>query len=145
MSDLKNQEKSTKEIVNVAEILEVIKSLSVAKINELTELIKEEFNITGDITSAPTAAVSADEEENKEEKKAVNVSVKIDDIGANKIPVYKLVSGWIKEIKGEDANMIKVKGMIEKDGIILQNIASDKAESIKKELESKGAKASILN
>jgi ribosomal protein L7/L12 len=40
--------------------------------------------------------------------------------------------------------MIKVKGMIEKDGIILQNIPSDKAESVKKELETKGAKASIM-
>jgi ribosomal protein L7/L12 len=91
MSEIKNQEKNN-ETVNVNEILESIKKLSVAKINELTELIKEEFNIKGDVNVAPSSASEEDKEE-KEEKKTINVSVKIDEIGANKIPIYKLVSG----------------------------------------------------
>jgi len=64
--------------------------------------------------------------------------------GASIVPVLGDIVTAVKELKGEDITKIQAKKLAEGgEQIILANIPRDKAESVKKQLEEKGAKVEI--
>jgi large subunit ribosomal protein L7/L12 len=132
--------KSSKE---VSEIKESIKKLNVGQVSELIEGLKEDYNIQETAIVQPTAATQEGE---KSEEKGGNVSLKLVKIeeGANKVQIYKEIMNIIKEQKGETVNLIQAKSLVEKeDKIILENIARDKVEVVKKQLKDKGVEVEI--
>ncbi|MEG7978388.1 MAG: ribosomal protein L7/L12 [Mollicutes bacterium UO1] len=124
----------------VSEIRANIKKLNLGQVSELIDSLKEEFNIQEQAVVQSTAASASE----KIEEKGGNVSLKLLEIGANRIQIYKEIVNIIKEQKGEVISPIQAKSIADKeDKIILENIAKDKAEAIKKQLEEKGAKVEI--
>src|SRR4051812_33747465 len=117
----------------IGEILKGIGGLNLGQISQLIEEIKKEYNIE-ETAIVQTGNVQSSE---KVEEKSSNVSVKIVDIGAQKIPIYKVIIDLV-----EGLNIIEAKKLTEK-GAILENVSREKAEEAKKLLEEKGAKVEI--
>src|SRR4051812_20479891 len=117
----------------IGEILEGIGGLNLEQISQLIGKIKEKYNIE------ETAILQTTDVQNSEkvEEKVGNVSVKLVDIGSQKIPIYKVIIDLV-----EGLNIIEAKKLAEK-GLILENISREKAEEAKKLLEEKGAKVEI--
>jgi ribosomal protein L7/L12 len=114
-------------------ILKGIGGLNLGQISQLIDEIKKEYNIE-ETAIVQTTGVQTSE---KVEEKSSNVSVKLVDIGAQKIPIYKVIIDLV-----EGLNIIEAKKLAEK-GVILENVSQEKAEEAKKLLEEKGAKVEI--
>ena len=127
----------------VSEIKESIKKLNLGQVSELIEGLKTDYNIQETAVVQPTAA---SQENEKSEEKGGNVSLKIVKIeeSANKLQIYKEIMNIVKEQKGETINLVQAKNLVEKeDKIILEDIARDKVEVVKKELKGKGVEVEI--
>ena len=125
----------------IKRIVEEIGGLNSAKLNELINEIKKEYNIqeTAVIQTAGSGQVNEETEE-----KSSNVSLKLLDIGSQKIPVFNVIKSAVKEFTGNDISIMDAKKLAEKEGgVIWGDIARGKAEEIKKQLEEKGAKVEI--
>jgi ribosomal protein L7/L12 len=129
----------------VSEIKSKIKELNLGQISELIEGLKVDYNIQE--TAVVQSAVTTQESEKSEEKNS-NVSIKLVEMGSEKIKIWKEIVNIVKEQKGEVINPIHAKKLTEKeDKIILEDIPRDKAEGekgIKKRLEDLGAKVEIV-
>jgi len=126
----------------ISEIKESIKKLNLGQVSELIDSLKEEFNIQEQAVIQPAASAEASD---KAEEKGGNVSLKLVELGSERVAIYKEIVNIIKEQKGESISPIQAKKLTEKeDKIILAEVASDKAEAIKKQLEAKGAKVEII-
>ena len=103
-------------------------------IKKMKSWIKEKYNIE------ETAIVQTSEAQSSEkvEEKASNVSLKLVDIGTQKIPIYNVIKDLVEGVN----NIIEAKKLAEK-GLILENVSREKAEEAKKLLEEKGAKVEI--
>src|SRR5438270_7133353 len=133
MTEIKNHQE-------INEIIEKIDKINLGKVSELIDSLKEKYNIKEDVVMQATTASTGE----KAEEKGGNVSLKLVEIGANKFQIYKEIVSIVKEEKNEDIGPVQAKNLVEKeDKIILENIARDKAEVIKKRLEEKGAKVEI--
>ena len=127
----------------VSEIKESIKKLNLGQVSELIEGLKTDYDIQETAIVQPTAA---SQENEKSEEKGGNVSLKIVKIeeSANKLQIYKEIMNIVKEQKGETINLVQAKNLVEKeDKIILEDIARDKVEVVKKELKGKGVEVEI--
>jgi len=125
----------------VNEIKEKISKLNLGQVSELIDSIKQEYNIQEQAVVQSVATTPTSE---KSEEKGNNVSVKLLDLGTQKVQIYNIVKSAIKELTEKEINIIEAKKITEKeDKIILENIAKEKAEIIKKQLEEKGAKVEI--
>jgi len=128
----------------VSEVGEKIEKWNVGKISELVEWIKKKFNIQEQAVVQATTT----QENTKPEEKSSNVSIKLVEIGSEKIKVWKEIVNIYKEQKNETITAVQAKKLTEKeDKVILEDIPRDKAEGekgIKKRLEDLGAKVEVI-
>ncbi|MBO1734272.1 MAG: 50S ribosomal protein L7/L12 [Coprobacter sp.] len=114
---------------------EQLVNLTVKEVNELAQILKEEYNIepaaAAVAVAAPAAAGAA-----AEEKSAFDVVLKA--AGANKLAIVKLV----KELTG--LGLKEAKDLV--DGApsnIKEGLAKAEAEALKKQLEEAGAEVEL--
>ena len=115
------------------ELIESIKSLTVLELADLVKALEEEFGVSAAapvaVAAAPAAASAADEVEEQTE-----FTVTIQDVGANKINVIKVV----RELTS--LGLREAKELVESAPVsVRENIAKDDAEDTKKKLEEVGA------
>ena len=120
--------------MTTAEIIEVIKGLSVLELNDLVKACEEEFGVSaaaGVVVAAAGPAAAAEEEKTE-------FDVELTEVGAEKVKVIKVV----REATG--LGLKEAKDLVDNAPKIVKE-AADKAtaESIKKSLEEVGAKVTL--
>ena len=117
---------------DVKKIAEELVKLTVLEVNELKNVLKDEYGIE---PAAPVAAVAAAPADGgaaaADEKSEYNVVLK--DAGAQKIAVIKAV----KEATG--LGLGEAKAIVDAGGVVKEKVAKDEAEALKKALEEAGA------
>ena len=117
---------------DVKKIAEELVKLTVLEVNELKNVLKDEYGIE---PAAAVAAVAAAPAEGgaaaADEKSEFNVVLK--DAGAQKIAVIKAV----KEATG--LGLGEAKAIVDAGGVVKEKVAKDEAEALKKALEEAGA------
>jgi len=125
-------------MADLKEFAEQLVNLSVKDVNELANILKEEYGIEPAAAAAPVmvAGAAGGEEGGAEEKTAFDVVLKA--AGASKLAVVKLV----KELTG--LGLKEAKELV--DGApkaIKEGVAKDEAEGLKKQLEEAGAEVEL--
>ena len=120
--------------MTTAEIIEVIKGLSVLELNDLVKACEEEFGVSA---AAGVAVVAAGGEAAAAEEKS-EFDVELTEVGAEKIKVIKIV----REITG--LGLKEAKEAV--DGapkVLKEGVAKEEAEAMKAKLEEVGAKVTL--
>ena len=121
--------------VTKEEIIEALKEMPALELSELVHDLEEVFGVSAAapvaVAAAAPAAAAAEEEEKTE------FDVNLDDFGAQKIAVIKVVR------KLTNLGLKEAKEAVEKKGTLLQGVKKEEAEAAKKELEEAGATVSI--
>jgi large subunit ribosomal protein L7/L12 len=104
-----------------------LKEMTILEVKELVDAMKEEFGVDPSAVSAAPAAATAAEE------KPSTQTVVLKSAGGNKIAVIKI----IKEVTG--LGLVEAKGVADNGGNIKENIPTEEAEALKKQLEEAGA------
>lgn len=115
---------------------EQLVSLTVKEVNELAQILKDEYGIEPAAAAVAVAAASADAPAAAAEKTSFDVILK--EAGASKLAVVKLV----KDLTG--LGLKEAKDLV--DGApkeLKAGVAKDEAESLKKQLEEAGAVVEI--
>ena len=120
--------------MTTAEIIEVIKGLTVLELNDLVKACEEEFGVSaaaGVVVAAGAAAGEAAEEKTE-------FDVELTEIGPNKVKVIKVV----REVTG--LGLKEAKDVVESAPKVVKEQA-DKAtaDEIKAKLEAEGAKVTL--
>jgi large subunit ribosomal protein L7/L12 len=123
-------------MADIKALAEQLVNLTVKEVNELAQILKEEYNIEPAAAAATVVAASAAVAEVAEEKTQFDVILK--NAGAQKLAVVKLVkeltSLGLKEAKElVDAAPKPIK----------EAVTKDEAESLKKQLEEAGAEVEV--
>ena len=119
-------------MADIKKIIEDVKAMTVVELNDLVKAIEEEFGVSAAAmaVAAPAAGAAAAEEEKTE------FNVVLEDVGANKIAVIKVV----REITG--LGLAESKAMAETaNAVIKEGIAKEAAEEMVKKFAEAGAKA----
>ena len=120
--------------MTTAEIIEVIKGLSVLELNDLVKACEEEFGVSaaaGVVVAAAGGDAAAAEEKD-------SFDVELTDVGANKVKVIKVV----RDCTG--LGLKEAKDVVDGAPKILKEGASkEEAEDIKAKLEAEGAKVTL--
>lgn len=119
--------------MDIKQFIEDIKGMSVLELNDLVKAIEEEFGVSAAAAVVAGPAAGAEAAPAAEEKTEFNVVLK--EIGAEKVKVIKAV----KDITG--AGLIEAKGLVEKCGVIKENVAKEEAEKMVETLKAAGATA----
>ncbi len=123
--------------MTVDEIIECVNGLSVLELVELKDKLQEQWGVTA---AAPVvvAAGAGDSEETAEEEQ-VSFTVKLADIGPEKIQVIKAV----REITS--LGLKEAKELVESapDAKLGEEVTKEEAENIKAKLEEQGATVEI--
>lgn len=116
---------------------EQLVNLTVKEVNELAEILKDEYGIEPAAAAAPVmVAGGADGGEAAEEKSTFDVVLKA--AGGSKLAVVKLV----KELTG--LGLKEAKELVDSaPKAIKEGIAKDEAEALKKSLEEAGAEVEL--
>lgn len=123
-------------MADIAKLIEQIDSLTVLELNELVKALEEKYGVSAAAPVAVAAAPAAGEAAPAaEEKTEFNVVLK--DFGANKIPVIKLV----REITG--LGLAEAKALVEKLGVIKENVPKADAEKMVASFKEAGATAAM--
>ena len=120
-------------MADIAKFIEEIKGMTVMELNSLVKAIEEEFGVSAAAVVAAGPVAGAEAAPAVEEKTEFNVVLK--EIGAEKVKVIKAV----KDITG--AGLIEAKGLVEKCGVIKENVAKEEAEKMVETLKAAGATA----
>ena len=120
-------------MADIAKMIEEIKGMTVMELNSLVKAIEEEFGVSAGAVVAAGPVAGAEAAPAAEEKTEFNVVLK--EIGAEKVKVIKAV----KDITG--AGLIEAKGLVEKCGVIKENVAKEEAEKMVETLKAAGATA----
>ena len=120
-------------MADIAKFIEEIKGMTVMELNSLVKAIEEEFGVSAAAVVAAGPAAGAEAAPAVEEKTEFNVVLK--EIGAEKVKVIKAV----KDITG--AGLIEAKGLVEKCGVIKENVPKEEAEKMVETLKAAGATA----
>ena len=121
--------------MTTAEIIEVIKGLSVLELNDLVKACEEEFGVSA-AAGVVVAAAGGDGAAAGEEKTDFNVE--LTEVGPNKVKVIKVV----REVTG--LGLKEAKEVV--DGapkIVKEGAEKAEAEDIKAKLEAEGAKVTL--
>ena len=111
-------------------------NLSVKEVNELAQILKEEYGIEPAAAAVAVAAGPAAGAPAAEEKTAFDVVLKA--AGANKLQVVKLV----KELTG--LGLKEAKEMVDgAPSVVKEGLAKADAEGLKKQLEEVGAEVEL--
>ncbi len=115
---------------------EQLVNLTVKEVNELAQILKEEYGIEPAAAAVAVAAGPAAGAEAVEEKTSFDVVLK--SAGAGKLAVVKLV----KELAG--LGLKEAKELVDAaPSVIKEGIAKDEAEALKKALEEGGAEVEL--
>ena len=115
---------------------EQLDNLSVKEVNELAQILKEEYGIEPAAAAVAVAAGPAAGAPAAEEKTAFDVVLKA--AGANKLQVVKLV----KELTG--LGLKEAKEMVDgAPSVVKEGMAKADAEGLKKQLEEVGAEVEL--
>ena len=121
--------------MTTAEIIEVIKGLTVLELNDLVKACEEEFGVSA-AAGVVVAAAGAGAGEAAEEKDEFNVE--LTEVGPNKVKVIKVV----REVTG--LGLKEAKDVVDGAPKMLKEGASKaEAEDIKTKLEAEGAKVTL--
>ena len=120
-------------MADIAKFIEEIKGMTVMELNSLVKAIEEEFGVSAAAVVAAGPAAGAEAAPAAEEKTEFNVVLK--EVGAEKVKVIKAV----KDITG--AGLIEAKGLVEKAGVIKENVPKEEAEKMVEALKAAGATA----
>ena len=120
-------------MADIAKFIEEIKGMTVMELNSLVKAIEEEFGVSAAAVVAAGPVAGAEAAPAAEEKTEFNVVLK--EIGAEKVKVIKAV----KDITG--AGLIEAKGLVEKCGVIKENVPKEEAEKMVETLKAAGATA----
>ena len=126
-------------MADLKEFAEQLVNLTVKEVNELADILKEEYGIepaAAAVAVAGPAAGGADGGEAAEEKTEFDVILKA--AGASKLAVVKLV----KELTG--LGLKEAKDIVDSaPKAVKEGISKDEAEGIKKSLEEAGAEVEL--
>ena len=118
---------------------EQLVSLNIKEVNELAEILKEEYGIEPAAMSAPVVmagGADSDSAEAAEEKNSFDVVLK--SVGPSKLAIVKLV----KEMTG--LGLKEAKGLVDDaPKPIKEGVPKDEAESLKSRLEEAGAEIEL--
>ena len=115
---------------------EQLVNLLVKEVNELAQILKEEYGIEPAAAAVAVAAAPGAAAEAAEEKSAFDVVLK--NAGASKLAVVKLV----KELTG--LGLKEAKDMVDgAPSVIKEGLAKADAEGLKKQLEEAGAEVEL--
>ena len=113
------------------EFINSLNEMSILEIKELVDAMKEEFGVDPSAVSAAPAASAAVAEGPSTQ------TVVLKSAGGNKIAVIKI----IKEVTG--LGLVEAKGVADNGGNIKENIPTEEAEALKKQLEEAGAEIEL--
>ena len=123
-------------MADVKAIAEELVNLTVKEVNELAQVLKDEYGIEPAAAAVAVAAAGAGEGAAAEEKTSFDVV--LTDVGATKLQVVKAV----KEACG--LGLKEAKTLVEgAPATIKEGISKDEAESLKKAIEEAGAKVEL--
>jgi len=124
-------------MADLKKLAEELVNLTVKEVNELADIMKEEYGIEPAAAAVAVAAPGAgDGGEGQEEKTEFDVILKSP--GSSKLAVVKLV----KELTG--LGLKEAKGVVDSaPAPIKEGISKDEAEGIKKSLEEAGAEVEL--
>lgn len=122
----------------VESVLEILKGMNALQLSELKKGIETTFGVTAAVAvasgggaAAPAAPVEAVEEKN-------SFKVKLDDVGANKIQVIKVVRSLTA------LGLKEAKDLVDKaPSVVKEDASKEEAAKMKAELEAAGAKVSL--
>ena len=115
---------------------EQLVNLSVKEVNELAQILKEEYGIEPAAAAVAVAAAPAAAAEAAEEKSSFDVVLK--SAGAKKLDVVKKV----KELTG--LGLKEAKDLVDNaPGVVKEGLAKADAEGLKKQLEEVGAEVEL--
>ena len=115
---------------------EQLVSLTVKEVNELAQILKDEYGIEPAAAAVAVAAPAAGDAAVVEEKTSFDVVLK--SAGANKLAIVKAV----KELTG--LGLKEAKDMVDAaPSVIKEGAAKDEAEALKKQLEEGGAEVEL--
>ncbi len=113
---------------NAKKIMDLVKDLSIVELNDLVKAMEEEFGVSAAapvMMAGPAAGAAAAEK--------TTFNVEMTSAGGQKIAVIKVV----RELTG--LGLVEAKAVVDKGGVIKENIAKADAEEMKKKLEDAGA------
>ena len=115
---------------------EQLVNLTVKEVNELAQILKDEYGIEPAAAAVAVAAGPAAAAEVVEEKTSFDVVLKA--AGANKLAIVKLV----KELTG--LGLKEAKDMVDAaPSVIKEGVTKDEAEALKKQLTEGGAEVEL--
>ena len=121
--------------MTTAEIIEVIKELTVLELNDLVKACEEEFGVSA-AAGVVVAAAGGDAAGTPEEQTEFNVE--LTEVGPNKVKVIKVV----REVTG--LGLGEAKAAVEAAPKVLKEAVSKaEADDIKAKLEAEGAKITL--
>ncbi|MGL1887745.1 MAG: 50S ribosomal protein L7/L12 [Reichenbachiella sp.] len=123
-------------MADLKEFAEQLVNLTVKEVNELAEILKDEYGIEPAAAAAPVMVAGAAGGDAAEEKSSFDVILKAP--GGAKLAVVKLV----KELTG--LGLKEAKELV--DGApkaVKEGLAKDEAEGLKKQLEEAGAEVEL--
>ena len=117
-------------MAKINDIVEEIKTLSLVEVADLVKLLEEEFGVSA---AAPVAVVAGAAAGAAAEEKS-EFTVKLKEVGANKMAVIKIV----KEFTG--LGLVDAKNLVETAGAtIKENVPTAQAKEIEEKLKEAGA------
>ena len=120
------------------ELIEAFKEMTLIELSEFTKLFEETFDVTAAAPVAVAAAGAAGGEAAAEEEKT-ELDVVLEDVGAKKIGVIKVVREIVSGLGLKEA-----KELVEAaPKAILEGASKEDAEAAKTKLEEAGATASL--
>jgi len=126
-------------MADIKKIADDLVNLTVKEVNELTEILKEDYGIepaAAAVAVAPAAGGSGDSGSDAESKTEFDVILKA--AGGSKLAVVKLV----KELTGK--GLKDAKDLVDAaPSTLKEGVAKDEAEAMKKQLEEAGAEVEL--
>ena len=124
-------------MADVKKLAEQLTKLTVLEVNELKNVLKEEYGIEPAAAAVAVAGPAADSGAAAADEKT-EFTVKLNDAGAQKVAVIKAV----KEITG--LGLGEAKALVDgAPGVIKEKVSKDDAEAAKKALEEAGASVEL--
>ena len=119
--------------MTTAEIIEVIKGLTVLELNDLVKACEEEFGVSAAAGVVVAAAGPAEAAEEKTE-----FDVELTEVGPNKVKVIKVV----REATG--LGLKEAKDLVDSaPKMVKEGVSKEEAEEVKTKLEAEGAKVTV--
>ena len=123
-------------MADINKILEEIKELTVVELNELVKSLEGEFGVSAAAMAVAAPAAGGAAAAAEEEKTEFNVS--LEEVGANKIAVIKVV----RELTG--LGLSEAKAVVDgAPSIVKENVAKEAAEEMVAKLKEAGATAKL--